>query len=123
VNSILSNQYTTQLAAGFWEGASGTAIFAALLIAVGAKEMRSHFPPVKDVHPLSLIVLGASMMCFSGAMALNPDKGSNLLIALGAALFVLAIFAQILFWTKRLPRVFWTPYQTAQPRRDAKKRK
>jgi hypothetical protein len=131
VNLILSTQQTTQLAAGFWQGAGGTAIFAALMVGVGVKEMRSDFPPVKDVHPLTLITLGASMVCFSGAMALDPGRVSTLLIALGAALIVLAIVVQILFWTKRLPRMFWTPYQAAQEKlgsvskmhRSANKRK
>jgi hypothetical protein len=114
VNSILLNERTTQLAAGFLEGASGTAILAVLMIGIGLKELRSNFPPVKDVHPLTLIVLGASMMFFAGAMALDPGKASTLFIVLGAAFVVLAIAAQILFWTKRLPRMFWTPYQAAQ---------
>lgn len=120
--TVLSNPVEL-FAAGFWQGAGGTAIFAVLLLGIGAKEMRSHFPPVKDVHPLTLIILGASMLCFSGAMALNPDKASNLLIALGAALVVLAVVAQILFWTETLPKLFWTPYQTAQIHRDTNERK
>jgi hypothetical protein len=114
VNSILLNEQTTHLAAGFSEGASGTAILAVLMIGIGVKELRSDFPPVKDVHPLTLIVLGAGMMCFSGAMALSPGKAATLFTVFGAVFVVLAIFAQILFWTKKLPTVFWTPYQDAQ---------
>jgi hypothetical protein len=116
---MLFNEQPPQLASGFWEGASGAAILATLMIGIGIKELRSHFPPVKDVHPLTLIALGASMMCFSGAIALDPGKASTLFVVSGAAFVVLAILAQTLFWTKRLPRVFWTPYQTAQQKSES----
>jgi hypothetical protein len=114
VSPIFAATQFKRLPAGFLGGARGSAILSVLLIAVGLKELRSDSAPVKDVHPLTLVVSGLSIGLFAVAKAFDQRSLSTPLLLLGAATFILAAVVQILFWLKMLPQVFWTPYQRVQ---------